>query len=117
MKSSISLTAFFMLILIAAVMGANHVAARFAFNDSVDVVTAVFFRSVVTAVIIFMLLLRRGISMKVSKEYHVAFLIIGTLIAIQSYCIYSSVSLIPVVLALLAFNTHPLWTAFWSHDP
>lgn len=114
MKSSISLTAFFMLILIAAVMGANHVAARFAFNDSVDVVTAVFFRSIVTAVIIFMLLLRRGISMKVSKEYHVAFLIIGTLIAIQSYCIYSSVSLIPVVLALLAFNTHPLWTAFWS---
>lgn len=114
MKSSISLTAFFMLLLIAAIMGANHVAARFAFNDSVDVVTAVFFRSIVTAGIIFILLLRRGISMKLSKEYHVIFLIIGTLIAIQSYCIYSSVSLIPVVLALLAFNTHPLWTAFWS---
>ena len=114
MKSSISLTAFFTLLLIAAVMGANHVAARFAFNDSVNVVTAVFFRSIVTAVIIFILLLRRGVSMKISKEYHLIFLVIGTLVAIQSYCIYSSVSLIPVVLALLAFNTHPLWAAFWS---
>jgi drug/metabolite transporter (DMT)-like permease len=114
MKSSITLAAFFMLLLIAALMGANHVAARFAFNDSVNVVTAVFFRSIVTAVIICILLLRRGISMKISKEHRVTFLTIGALIAIQSYCIYSSVSLIPVVLALLAFNTHPLWTALWS---
>ena len=114
MKSSISLTAFFTLLLVAAVMGANHVAARFAFNDSVDVVTAVFFRSVVTAAIIFILLIRRGVSMKISKGHHFTFLVIGTLVAIQSYCIYSSVSLIPVVLALLAFNTHPLWAALWS---
>jgi drug/metabolite transporter (DMT)-like permease len=95
-------------------MGANHVAARFAFNDSVNVVTAVFFRSVVTTAIIFLLLLRRGVSMKISKGHHSIFLVIGALIAIQSYCIYSSVSLIPVVLALLAFNTHPLWAALWS---
>jgi len=38
---------------------------------------------------------------------------IGLLVTIQSLSIYSSVALLPVSLALLAFNTYPLWTAFW----
>jgi drug/metabolite transporter (DMT)-like permease len=41
-------------------------------------------------------------------------LIIGGLIAVQSVCLYSSVARLPVALALLAFNTYPLSTAFWA---
>jgi drug/metabolite transporter (DMT)-like permease len=36
------------------------------------------------------------------------------LIGIQSLCLYSSVARLPVALALLAFNTYPLWTALWA---
>ena len=35
-------------------------------------------------------------------------IVIGLLLTIQSYCLYSAVARIPVALALLAFNTHPL---------
>jgi drug/metabolite transporter (DMT)-like permease len=33
---------------------------------------------------------------------------IGLLVAVQSYCLYQAVAIIPVALALLAFNTHPM---------
>jgi hypothetical protein len=50
-------TAFATLLLIALMMGANHVAARLAFNHGVDVATAVTFRSAVTALVLAGLLL------------------------------------------------------------
>ena len=40
------------LLLVAFMMGANHVAARVAFNHGVDVVTAVCVRSGVTALVL-----------------------------------------------------------------
>jgi drug/metabolite transporter (DMT)-like permease len=33
---------------------------------------------------------------------------------VQSLCLYSSVARLPVALALLAFNTYPIWTALWA---
>ncbi|HYE71071.1 MAG TPA: EamA family transporter, partial [Aquabacterium sp.] len=36
------------------------------------------------------------------------------LIGVQSLCLYSSVARLPVALALLAFNTYPIWTALWA---
>ena len=43
------------------------------------------------------------------------------LIAIQSLRLYSAVARLPVALALLAFNTYPLWTALarvvYAHRP
>ena len=47
--ADLSGAAFATLLLIAFMMGANHVAARLAFNHGVDVATAVAFRSSVTA--------------------------------------------------------------------
>ena len=38
-------------------------------------------------------------------------LVIGLLIGVQSLCLYFAVARLPVALALLAFNTYPLWTA------
>ncbi|MDP3825694.1 MAG: EamA family transporter, partial [Polaromonas sp.] len=55
-KRALSRTAFATLLLIALMMGANHVAARLAFNNGVDVATAVAFRSVVTALVVAALL-------------------------------------------------------------
>src|SRR6478735_3577981 len=58
---AISGAAFATLLLIALMMGANHVAARIAFNNGVDVATAVVFRSTVTALVIVALLASQGV--------------------------------------------------------
>ena len=54
---AVSGLAFLTLLLIALLMGANHVAARLAFNDGLSVATAVTVRSVVTALVVGALLL------------------------------------------------------------
>ena len=48
----LSLAAFATLLLIALMMGTNHVAARFAFENGVDVATAVSARSGGTALVL-----------------------------------------------------------------
>ena len=54
--TALSGTAFATLLLIAFMMGANHVAARVAFDHGVDVATAVSVRSTVTALVVSALL-------------------------------------------------------------
>ena len=100
--------------LIALMMGANHVAARLAFNHGLDVATAVVFRSVVTATVIILLLKFAGVRPQFSARQKRMLLGIGLLIGVQSLCLYSAVARLPVALALLAFNTYPMWTAFWA---
>jgi len=106
--------AFFTLLLIALMMGANHVAARFAFNNGVDVATAVAVRSSVTAVAVALLVLLQGVPLVLSARHLRVLPAIGALVGVQSLCLYSSVARLPVALALLAFNTYPIWTAFWA---
>jgi drug/metabolite transporter (DMT)-like permease len=113
-SKALSTTAFVTLLLIAFMMGANHVSARFAFNNGVDVVTAVSFRSVVTAVVVGLILWQQKVSLRITPQHKKYLPIIGVLIAVQSVCLYSSVARLPVALALLAFNTYPLSTAFWA---
>jgi drug/metabolite transporter (DMT)-like permease len=113
-SKSLTTTAFATLLLIALMMGANHVAARLAFNHGVDVVTAVSFRSVVTAVVVGLILWQQKVQIQIESNHKKYMLIIGGLIAVQSVCLYSSVARLPVALALLAFNTYPLSTAFWA---
>ena len=120
---ALSGTAFATLLLIALMMGANHVAARLAFNNGVDVATAVAVRSVVTAIVVSLLVILQGVplatngqnALKAFTARHKRFLpAIGLLIGIQSLCLYSAVARLPVALALLAFNTYPLWAALWD---
>lgn len=106
--------AFATLLLIALMMGANHVAARIAFNNGVDVATAVVFRSGVTALVIVALLRSQGVQVRFSRRHKQVLPAIGLLVGIQSLCLYSAVARLPVALALLAFNTYPIWTAMWS---
>jgi len=111
---AISGTAFATLLLIALMMGANHVAARIAFNNGVDVATAVVFRSAVTASVIALILASQRVKIAFTPRHKRMLPLIGLLIGIQSLCLYSAVARLPVALALLAFNTYPIWTALWA---
>ena len=111
---ALSFRAFATLLLIALMMGANHVAARFAFDHGVDVVTAVAVRSSVTALVVGLLIGVQAVPIALAARHRRALPAMGLLIGVQSFCLYSSVARLPVALALLAFNTYPLWTALWA---
>jgi len=99
------------------VFGSNQVAARIAFDHGASVATAVAVRSTATALFVGVLLLLGGSSLRVELKTFGRAVAIGLLLAAQGYCLYSAVSLIPVALALLAFQTFPIvlalisWTA------
>ena len=114
---ALSSTAFFTLLLIALVMGANHVAARLAFNNGVDVATAVVFRSAVSATVLAIIIRLQGVPFRfdaLTPRQRRFVPLIGLLIGFQSLTIYSSVARLPVALALLAFNSYPIWAAIWA---
>jgi len=111
---ALTTTAFATLLLIALMMGANHVAARFAFNDGVDVATAVVFRSVITAIALMVLIGVQQVPVRFTARHKRFLPVIGLLIGFQSLFLYSAVARLPVALALLAFNTYPIWIAFWA---
>ena len=112
--SGLTAVAFATLLLTAFMMGANHVAARTAFNHGLDVVTAVMVRSVVTACVVALILWHQKVVLHVLPGQRKYLLAVGLLIAVQSVCLYSAVARLPVALALLAFNTYPLTTALWA---
>ncbi|MEO9101537.1 MAG: DMT family transporter [Burkholderiales bacterium] len=111
---ALSSGAFITLLSIALMMGANHVGARIAFNNGVDVITAISCRSVVTACVVWALVAWQGVPLKFSTREKRWLPAIGVLIAVQSYCLYSAVARLPVALALLAFNSFPIWIAGWN---
>jgi drug/metabolite transporter (DMT)-like permease len=111
---SLSLTAFLTLLLIAFMMGTNHVAARLAFNSGLDVATAVLVRSAVTAMVVAVIVMWAGLSWRIDVKQKRGLLFVGLLIGAQSQLLYGAVSRLPVALALIAFNTYPLWTALWE---
>ena len=113
-KNALSATAFATLLLIALLMGSNHIAARIAFNNGLDVATAVTSRSLVTALVVSLLIYIQKVPVKFTGKHKRALPMIAILIAIQSLTLYSAVARLPVSLALLAFNTYPLWTALWA---
>lgn len=113
-QRALSTTAFLTLLAIATMMGANHVAARVAFNHGTDVGTAVVFRSGVTALVLALLLWRQAPSNTPTPRQGRMLLIIGLLVGVQSLCVYSSVARLPVALALLAFNTFPIFAGLWA---
>lgn len=113
-QRALSTTAFLTLLALASLMGANHVAARVAFNHGTDVATAVVFRSVITAAVLGVLLWRqRPTQWPEARQWRVL-VGAGLLVGLQSLCLYAAVARLPVALALLAFNTFPMFVAFWG---
>jgi len=96
------------LLAIAATFGANHVAARLAFDHGASVSTAVAVRSLGTALFVLVLLRISRVSLRIPGPTLRRGLLIGVLVTVQSFCLYSAVARIPVALALLAFNTFPI---------
>jgi drug/metabolite transporter (DMT)-like permease len=94
------------MLVIAAIFGSNHIAARIAFDHGTNVTAAVVVRSTGTALFVLALLVYNGVPLRIERKGRA--IVIGLLLTIQSYCLYSAVARIPVALALLAFNTHPL---------
>jgi drug/metabolite transporter (DMT)-like permease len=72
------------------------------------------FRSAVTALVVVAILGMQQVQLRFTARHKRMLPAIGLLIGIQSLCLYSSVARLPVALALLAFNTYPLWTALWA---
>ncbi len=101
-----------MLLLLASMFGANHVAARVALDHGVDVATAVAVRSLATAAVVALIVAAERVPLVLDARQRRVMPLIALLVAVQSGCLYSAVARIPVALALLAFNTYPLWTAF-----
>lgn len=112
---ALSLQGFASLLLVALLMAANHVSARLAFNSGLDVSTAVAVRSGCTALVVGLLLRLGQVPWQLSSQHRRGLLVVGLMIGCQSQLLYGAVSRLPVALALLAFNTYPLWAALWNH--
>ena len=97
-----------LLLAIATIFGCNHIAARIAFEHGTNVATAVAFRSGGTALFVLALLLLSRTPLGVERKTFGRSIVVGLLVAVQSYCLYSAVALIPVALALLVFQTFPM---------
>jgi drug/metabolite transporter (DMT)-like permease len=121
-SSAPSRAAFFTLLFTACLFGANHVAARLAFNHGLDVASAVTVRSLITALVVGLIVWQQRVSLTITKRQRGFLLLISGLVAVQSLSLYAAVARLPVALALLTFNTYPLWTAlfawlFYRHKP
>jgi len=103
-----------LLMLLAAMFAGNHIAARLAFDHGTSVTAAVAVRSGATAIALLVLLRLLSVPLALPRATLARGLGIGLLVALQSYCLYSAVAVIPVALALLAFNTYPMFFSLLS---
>lgn len=94
--------------------GANHVAARVAFDNGVGITTAILMRSGLTALVLLGLVAWQRVAMPTVRPRVGWVLLVGGLVALQSLCLYSAVARVPVALALLVFNTMPVVYALLS---
>ena len=93
---------------VSVAFAANHVAARVAFDHGASVASGVVFRAAGTALVLFVLMRLQGVHISLARELRGKTLLAGVLVAVQSYCLYSAVALIPAALALLVFQTCPM---------
>ena len=107
--TALSPKAFVTLLLLACMFAGNHVAARVAFDHGVNVVTAVAVRSLATAVVVGVLVAWQRVAIAASPRHRRFMPLIALLVAIQSVCLYAAVARLPVGLALLVFNSYPIW--------
>jgi drug/metabolite transporter (DMT)-like permease len=81
---AISGPAFAALLLVALLMGSNHIAARIAFDHGADVAAAVVMRSSMTAVVVGLIILVQGVSIRMTPRHKKILPLVGILFTIQS---------------------------------
>lgn len=96
---------------LACSFAGNHIAARIAFDNDTGLLLAMLARAGVTLLVLVALVLWRRESLKLGRDTWGWQILLGLLIAIQSFCIYSAVARIPVALALLVVNLSPILLA------
>lgn len=99
---------------LACSFAANHIAARIAFDHDTGLLLAMLCRAGVTMLALAALVMYRGEGRKLSSRTWGWQLLLGLLIGVQSFCIYSAVMRIPVALALLVVNMAPICFALLS---
>lgn len=99
------------LLLIGAstVLAANHISARVAFDHGASVFAAATVRATCTALVLLLVMRLQGIALALPRGLRRIALVAGVLIACQSYTLYSAVAIIPPALALLVFQTAPVF--------
>jgi drug/metabolite transporter (DMT)-like permease len=96
------------LALLACAFAGNHIAARIAFDHDTGLLLAILCRSGVTLLVLTGLVLWQQERPRLTASTWRWQLLLGLLIAAQSFCIYSAVARIPVALALLIANVAPI---------
>ncbi len=99
------------LALLACSFAGNHIAARIAFDHDTGLLLAILCRSGVTLLVLVSLVLLQRERLNLPASTWRWQLLLGLLIATQSFCIYSAVARIPVALALLVVNVSPILLA------
>ncbi|WP_249979073.1 EamA family transporter [Vreelandella olivaria] len=103
--------AILLMITVATMFAANHVAARLAFDNGTGLLLAVLTRSGVACLILLTLVIAQKKRFWLPPGTWPWQLAVGLLIAIQSVSLYSAVARLPVVIALLLVNTYPIQLA------
>ncbi|MGY2283377.1 EamA family transporter [Pseudomonas gingeri] len=93
---------------LACAFAGNHIAARIAFDHDTGLLLAILCRSGVTLLVLAGLVFWQRETLKLKAGTWRWQLLMGMLIAAQSFCVYSAVARIPVALALLVGNTAPI---------
>lgn len=96
------------LVLLACAFAGNHIAARIAFDHDTGLLLAILCRAGVTLLVLTSLVLWQRERPRLTPSQWRWQLLLGLLIAAQSFFIYSAVARIPVALALLIANVAPI---------
>lgn len=96
---------------LACSFAGNHIAARIAFDHDTGLLLAMLCRSGVTMLALIGLVVWQRHNLNLGRATWGWQMLLGLLIAIQSFCIYSAVARIPVALALLVVNLAPIMLA------
>jgi drug/metabolite transporter (DMT)-like permease len=80
-----------------------------AFDHGATVAAAVAVRATSTTLVLLLVMRLQGIALAVPRALRSRLALAGILIASQSYCLYSAVAIIPPALALLVFQTSPVF--------
>lgn len=100
-----------LLLSVACLFAANHVAARLAFDDGTGLLLAIITRSTLALLVLGSLLVLQGKPLRLPAGTWPWQLCVGLLIMLQSVFLYSAVARLPVAVALLLMNTFPIMLA------
>ena len=98
----------FILLLCSVLFASNHIAARIAFDNGAGLLLAILARGGMALLLMMSIVYLRKASLSIPKPLIKWQILLGLLIAMQSLCLYSAITRIPVALALLLVNTWPM---------